>query len=107
MTDDSVLRQKARNAIQAGALPNRPPDRLWGGPATGACCAICQEPTIDREFEFAYDGDGSCQTLFAHPRCWRAFEMELENSSGLNGFDQARTSRAEPAAGDLLHAGRG
>jgi hypothetical protein len=40
MTDDEdgSLREKVRQTIRAGRLPNRLPDRVWGGPATMRRC---------------------------------------------------------------------
>ena len=103
MTDDSTLRQLVRAAIQAGELPNRLPDRLWGGAATGAPCAICGEPTTDREFEFAYDGPDGSESYFAHPDCWRAFEAEVANLAGPSAFDAGPAARPEVKTGGSAH----
>ena len=45
--DDSILREKAREAIQNGKLPARSPDRIMGGPGCGGACALCGE-TVQR-----------------------------------------------------------
>ena len=42
-------------------LPNRRPDRTWGGPGVGAACAVCALPVnpdqMEFEIEFAREGD--------------------------------------------------
>jgi hypothetical protein len=35
MSDERTLREKIREMIQVGTLPNRRPDRMWGGPGGG------------------------------------------------------------------------
>jgi hypothetical protein len=83
LSDNSNLREKAREAIQAGELPSRRADRTWGGPGIGAPCTICRA-TVTRdemeiEIEFARDGDGSgCDKYRVHPRCLAAWEFELD-----------------------------
>jgi hypothetical protein len=101
MTDKSVLRQKAREAIRAGELPARAPDQVWAGPASGARCAICQEPTTDDEFEFAYHGQDGSRSHFAHSDCWHAFETEVR-SPGFNWLGLVPASSGGPTAGDVL-----
>jgi hypothetical protein len=44
VNDEGTLREKAREVFQAGKLPNRRPDRTWGGPGVGADCTICRVP---------------------------------------------------------------
>src|SRR5690349_19528270 len=41
MSDDSILRERARALILSGILPNRPPDRMWGGAGAGDRCVVC------------------------------------------------------------------
>jgi hypothetical protein len=84
MIDDGLLREKARVAIRAGDLPNRLPDRIWGGPATTGRCAICGEPTTgaqgSMEFELVFAGDqpGCERSCSVHPQCLRVFEREVQ-----------------------------
>jgi len=101
MTDKSLLRQKARAAIRAGELPERAPDQVWAGPASGARCAICREPTTDDEFEFAYHGQDGSRRHFAHPGCWHAFEAEIWSPGDFNGLGGVPASGEEPTAGDV------
>jgi hypothetical protein len=60
MPDEATLRAKAREAIRTGKLPDRRPDRTWGGPGVGAPCTICGEPVtknhLEFEVQFAVDG---------------------------------------------------
>jgi hypothetical protein len=77
MPDEIKLRAKARDAIFAGKLPNRRPDRTWGGPGVGARCAICSEPVskeqMEFEVQFATDGiDPGLDKFHIHVRCFAA-----------------------------------
>ncbi len=86
-SDDSTLHTQAREAIRAGKLPHRRPERTWGGPGEGACCTICSAPVrageIEIEMEFAPTGDGSgSDRHHAHPRCFAAWERALRNLDG-------------------------
>lgn len=84
MSDDCVLREKAREVIQAGKLPNRPPERTWGGPGVGAKCTICtmsvKRDELEFEIEFARNGNEDTQnTYHFHIRCFAAWQHEREN----------------------------
>jgi hypothetical protein len=81
MNDESKLRQKVREAMEAGKLPKRRPERMWGGPGSGACCRVCGEPVKhdDVEFEldfFRADGDPATGSYHVHSRCFAAWELE-------------------------------
>ena len=91
MSDENTLRLKAREAMEAGRLPQRRPKRMWGGPGIGAPCAICSEPVkqdeLGFELEYAPDqldtGEGDCHV---HLRCFAAWEFERRNfESGTRG----------------------
>jgi hypothetical protein len=60
MPEESSLREKAREVIRTGKLPDRRPDRTWGGAGVGAPCTICGEPVtkdqLEFEIQFAFDG---------------------------------------------------
>ena len=84
--EDAALRQRAREIAQAGTLPNRRPDRVWGGNGRGAECVICATPVnqdeAEWEIEFARNGDGPAHDVYhLHARCFMAWESERENSS--------------------------
>ena len=79
--DEDTLRDKARAVIQSGKLPRRRPDRTWGGPGVGAECAVCGLPVaqdeLEREIQFAHDGDNPGLDKFhVHVRCFAAWEFE-------------------------------
>jgi hypothetical protein len=86
-SDDGLLRNKAREMIRAGRLPNRCPDRMWGGPGVGAQCAVCGAPVekdeIEIEIEFDRDGAPGHVSHHLHVACLSA--LERERRSGLNG----------------------
>ena len=84
MNDEIILGQKAREAIQAGRLPDRCPDRTWGGKGTGADCVICGSRVThdDAEFEieFALAGAGTEPEVYRlHARCFRAWDLERQS----------------------------
>jgi hypothetical protein len=78
MKDEKTLRERAREAISAGRLPNCSPARVWGGHGFATCCAICCEPMkhdeMGYELEFA---DGSApREHHVHVTCFVAWELE-------------------------------
>jgi hypothetical protein len=82
--EEQALREKAREVLEAGKLPNRRPDRTWGGPGVGAACTICDVPVthaqMEFEIEFARDGDNPGLDKFhVHIRCFAAWEFERKN----------------------------
>jgi hypothetical protein len=84
ISDECILREKARELIQAGALPNRRPDRTWGGPGSGADCSICRAPVgrdeVEFEIEFDRNGDGpGPSNHHVHLRCFAAWEVARLN----------------------------
>ena len=81
MPDEHVLRAKAREAIAGGKLPNRRPDRTWGGPGVGAACVVCGAPVtreqMEFEIQFEHDGDNpGLDKYHIHLRCFAAWEFE-------------------------------
>jgi hypothetical protein len=79
--DESILRANAQEAIRAGKLPTRLPDRIWTGPGIGKTCPICDGPitTNQLEFEIQYARDGSNPELdryHVHVVCFSAWEFE-------------------------------
>jgi hypothetical protein len=51
-TKEAGLREKIREAIQEGRLPEQRPTHTWGGRGSGAPCAVCGQPISPDEFEF-------------------------------------------------------
>lgn len=84
MSDESMLHEKAREALRAGILPNRRPDNTWGGPGNGIDCTICGQAMtandLEIEIEFVGSHDDPCQGVYrVHPRCFSIWETERRN----------------------------
>ena len=90
MSHDDVLREKVRNVIQAGTLPNRPPRRMWGGPGVGADCTMCnlaiQRDELELEIEFAQGDNGDAVDKYhVHILCFAAWERERRKPENAGG----------------------
>lgn len=84
---ESILREKAREAIRSGKLPRRPADRVLGGPGSGAACAVCAELILrfmtELELHFDHDGVTSGTGKFPlHHQCFAAWEFERTKIDG-------------------------
>ena len=82
-----IFREKAREAIRAGKLPARLPDRTWGGPGMGEPCTICGERIkrnqLEFEIQFAHDGaTPGLERFHVHVRCFAAREFERTKVEG-------------------------
>jgi hypothetical protein len=113
MSEESTLRQKARESIAAGRLPSRHPERTWGGPGSGARCAICGECVRSNEMEFELEFeraeiDAPAPEYFqVHIRCFAAWEFErLQFEVSGNGSPRANEhSRRSAIAGGASESG--
>jgi hypothetical protein len=80
MNEESVLREIARLAIATGALPSRPPQQTWGGPGTGAKCALCQahvnSDELEFEVEFEFEFESGSERYHLHLTCYSAWDAE-------------------------------
>ena len=81
---DEFTQENASEGIEGGKLPNRRPDRIWGGPGVGADCILCREPVtcdeVEFEVEFARNGTHpGVDRYHVHVRCWTAWESNAEN----------------------------
>jgi hypothetical protein len=79
--DDSVLSEKAREAILNGKLGTRKPDGTVGGPGCGEACALCGETLrrtqMELEAEFRQGGaTPEVHKYHFHPQCYAAWEFE-------------------------------
>jgi|RhiMetdeSRZDD1v2_1073273.scaffolds.fasta_scaffold2665012_2 hypothetical protein len=79
--DDSILREKAREAIENGKLLARSPNRIMGGPGCGEACSLCgetvQRSRMELEPEFMQGGEApELHKYHLHPRCFMAWECE-------------------------------
>jgi hypothetical protein len=105
MGDDSILREKAREVIQTGNLPNRRPDRMWGGSGDGTQCMICGVPVkhdeVQLELEFNGEDGAGASNYYCHIRCFSALELELQNFELANRTisPSDRTTAASVAGG--------
>jgi hypothetical protein len=83
---EDPLNELAREAIRAGRVPMREPDRMWGGDGGGAPCSVCAAPVEGTasgfELEFKQkSGDAQCHHL--HVPCYAAWVVEfLRMSAG-------------------------
>jgi hypothetical protein len=87
MPDEPILRDKAREAIRSGKLPVKKPDRTFGGPSSGAVCAVCGDaiPRQQSELEIEFNRHGVMPGLARyhfHPRCFAAWEFERTKVEG-------------------------
>jgi len=83
MPDESILREKARVAVQSGKLPGRRPDRTWGAPGVGDACAVCELPV--RKDEMESEIQISVHDLPSH-RPWTARRPHLPDSQRITGL---------------------
>jgi hypothetical protein len=78
--EESGLRAKVQARLRSGRLPNRRPDRTWGGPGVGTACSVCDLPVtkdeMELEIQFSRDGDNPGLTHHLHIRCFAAWEFE-------------------------------
>jgi hypothetical protein len=92
---------------QTGKLPNRRPDRLWGGPGGGANCAICTIPVerhqLEFELEFTRNGEGAGVNKYhVHVRCLAAWEHTLAASVGATSLMPPRAVLPDQTARRLV-----
>jgi len=81
MLDDTILRQHARDALRQGRLPDRRPDRIWGGNGMNTPCYLCAAPIThdETELEIEFDQDDESpgvECFHIHLCCFAAWEME-------------------------------
>ena len=81
MSEDLILRAKARQAIATGQIPNRRPDRMVGGRAYRGACRVCGLPTklgeVVLEAEFITNDGESTINHDLHIACFLALEEEF------------------------------
>lgn len=102
MSEQHTLRQKARQAIRDRKMPRRYPERLWGGPGTGARCAICDEPMgpddIEFELEFPRSDDHPGQgNPHVHTRCFSEWEVACRDLQQAPATRRTRPEKPLPA----------
>ena len=65
MNVGSILRAQARELMDAGKLPHRLPDRMWGEPGVGAPCEVYGVPVKHDESELEIEWVDGCTFLEA------------------------------------------
>lgn len=83
MSDEPILRAKARAAMHSGRLPSCSPERTWGGSGSGDCCAVCGQPfkrdELEYELQFPPDDVGhEMRNCHLHMACFDAWECERQ-----------------------------
>jgi hypothetical protein len=88
MSGNGMRRDRVRDAIRTGKLPDRSPERTWGGQGSGTCCAICDEwlrpDEVEFELEFATGSNGGVENHHVHVCCFSAWErhrLELKRGT--------------------------
>jgi hypothetical protein len=88
MPEDSLqceLRQRARQLIGEGRLPDQHPIRIWGGSGTGEqSCSLC-ERVIERdevEYELEYGLETGVRMTRFHFLCHAAWQLECTRQNG-------------------------
>ena len=99
MSDEITLREKARELVRAGKLPNRRPDRVWGGAGFAERkCTLCGESVkqdeLALELEFTRDDHGRVINPCLHVRCFSILDGELRNAASRWRRQSPRRSRA-------------
>jgi len=73
----------AQAPVGPGELPDRDPDRMWGGPSPGGPCAVCRTllrlGELEIELEFYRNGDSSdADRYHVHVRCLSAWHAQKD-----------------------------
>jgi hypothetical protein len=78
MSDES-LRLLARQAIRNGRIPNRHPERMWGGQGgRGGNCAICDCEVGELGLDLEFNGADGAVEYPAHIDCFAAWKLECQ-----------------------------
>jgi hypothetical protein len=79
---EGLLRRQARAAIHAGMLPRQHHVSVWGGPGSGASCAVCGNAVAGNElgFELEFrDATGRLELRYVHIPCFAAWDLECRS----------------------------
>ena len=90
MSDEPVLHDEVAPAIYSAKLPTCPLKRMWGGPGSGNCCAICEQPVkpdeLEYELQFPQERDGraggNCHVHIGCFLAWQSLRQTPELSPG-------------------------
>jgi len=80
---DSALRNRARELIQQGRLPDVSRSRVWGGKGSGGPCALCSQAILHDDVEYEVAGRlAEERSLCFHFHCFAAWQLEsIERNS--------------------------
>jgi hypothetical protein len=96
MPDESVLREKARAAVQSGKIPALIARGEIRG--SGAPCAICGVPVtkdeMEFEIQFAHDDTPGLEEFRVHLRCFVAWKFESQQGEVVGADLSSRGQRA-------------
>jgi hypothetical protein len=82
---EAALVETARERIETGRLPAVSPRRTWGGPGSGAGCALCDLPVTPLEIEFEVEfapGSVTPRVLHFHRQCHGVWDAERRAPPG-------------------------
>jgi hypothetical protein len=98
------LRERVRDGIRSGKLPNRKPSSTWGGSGNGARCAVCdgnlRRDQVELEFEVKHQDGTNNTTYRMHVSCYTTWEAELHDGLAPVVGSEAVGSRRES---DVIH----
>jgi len=84
-SDNPLLREKARQAVERKRMPNREPDRLGGVAGVGRLCSVCERPVTaeetDLELLFSRDGIPGATVYHVHVRCYSAWARAIQDGA--------------------------
>jgi hypothetical protein len=81
MSDEKMLREKARAAVQIGKIPNYRPERTWGGPGVSVICGSARCRLLRTRWSSRFSSPVMATTpgldkFHVHIRCFAAREFE-------------------------------
>ena len=90
--NDESLRLLTREAIRSGMIPNRRPERVWGGPGGNERCSICNG-TVGQLGLFLEFMPNRGEEYPVHIACFAAWKLECQE-----GPVESRPSAEPPVA---------
>jgi hypothetical protein len=72
------LRDRAREEIRNGRLPDSPPASIWAGPGSGLPCVVCGDPIAPAQVEYEVSGPSSTDSFRFHLPCHTQWQIECD-----------------------------
>ena len=84
-SENPLLREKARQAIDRRRVPSREPDRLRGMTGVGRTCSVCESPvtTEETDIELHFENGATPEQLavyHVHLRCYSAWVRTIREA---------------------------